>query len=127
MAKNFKVLEERMSRESRDRVRARVEQYTREMALDELREARRLTQQRLADLLEIKQASVSKMERRADMYVSTLRAMVRAMGGELTISATFPDINDRVEIKLFKGIAKRKHLRQRHGAPTRLAAKSAAH
>lgn len=62
-----------------------------EMPLHELRQARRLSQETLAEALHIGQASVSKMERRTDMYVSTLRGIIRAMGGELEIIARFPD------------------------------------
>ena len=43
------------------------------------------------NLLGINQAAVSKMERRADMYISTLQSMIRAMGGQLKIEAVFPD------------------------------------
>ena len=49
-----------------------------------------MTQQHLARILKVNQAAVSKMERRADMYVSTLQDFVRAMGGELKITASFP-------------------------------------
>jgi transcriptional regulator with XRE-family HTH domain len=62
-----------------------------EMALDELREARELTQEQLARILRVNQAAVSKMERRADMYLSTLHGIIKAMGGELEIRAIFPD------------------------------------
>jgi DNA-binding XRE family transcriptional regulator len=75
-----------------------------EMALDELREARELTQQDLANLLGINQAAVFKMERRADMYISTLQSMIRAMGGQLKIEAVFPE--GRVEINQFRKLKK---------------------
>jgi len=75
-----------------------------EMALDELREAREMTQQHLANLLGINQAAVSKMERRADMYISTLQSMVRAMGGQLKIEAVFPE--GKVEINQFRKLKK---------------------
>ena len=61
------------------------------MPLEELRSARNITQTHLASLLQITQASVSKMEKRTDMYVSTLRSFVQAMGGELEIRAIFPE------------------------------------
>ena len=61
------------------------------MPLDELRAARNLTQEHLAALLHIKQASVSKMERRTDMYIGTLGKFIEAMGGQLEIRAIFPD------------------------------------
>jgi DNA-binding XRE family transcriptional regulator len=61
------------------------------MPLQELRHARQLSQEQLAGALHVKQASISKLERRADMYISTLRNFIRAMGGELEINAVFPD------------------------------------
>ncbi len=91
MAKPFRLLRDKMSPESRARVEARVRETIQNMALDELREARALTQTHLADILDINQAAVSKMERRADMYVSTLTRFVEAMGGTLEIRAVFPE------------------------------------
>ncbi len=96
MTKNFNTLRQRRSPEGQKRARALAEKYRAEMALDELREAREMTQQHLANLLGINQAAVSKMERRTDMYVSTLRAMIRAMGGRLEIVARFPEGTVRV-------------------------------
>src|SRR5580692_935041 len=61
------------------------------MPLDALRDARRLTQVQMAQLLKISQGAVSKVERRTDMFVSTLRNYVRAIGGDLEIRAVFPD------------------------------------
>jgi len=46
---------------------------------------------KLAETLNVNQAAVSKIERRTDMYISTLRAYIRAMGGDLEIVAKFPD------------------------------------
>lgn len=66
------------------------------MPLAELREARRLTQEELAGLLGNRQAAVSKVERRADMYVSTLRRYIEALGGELEIVARFPEGEVRI-------------------------------
>lgn len=62
-----------------------------QMALGELRRARELTQAELAGELGKGQAAVSRMERRADVYVSTLRRYVEALGGTLEIVARFPD------------------------------------
>jgi transcriptional regulator with XRE-family HTH domain len=104
MAKKFSELRANMSAESRARSHRKAEQYKAEMALDELREARNMTQQNLAEVFGVKQASISKMERRTDMYVSTLRSMVRAMGGELKIEAVFPD--GKVKINQFRKLRK---------------------
>jgi transcriptional regulator with XRE-family HTH domain len=75
------------------------------MALDELREARAMTQVHLAKVLGVNQAAVSKLERRADMYVSTLHDFIKAMGGELKITARFPE--GTVEINQFEAVKKR--------------------
>lgn len=100
MARNFKELKAKMSPERRARIDARVTETISQMALDELREARKLTQAQLAQVLKVDQGSVSKLERRTDMYVSTLRNFIRAMGGELHIRADFPD--GSVEITQFE-------------------------
>jgi hypothetical protein len=96
MARKFRDLYERMPADARERVEARVKQALKEMPLQELREARHLTQQQLAVQLKSGQAAVSKLERRTDMYVSTLRRFIEAMGGELEIIARFPDGDVRV-------------------------------
>ena len=62
-----------------------------EMPLNELRQARGLSQEMLAEALHIQQPAIAKMERRTDMYISTLRSHIKAMGGELEITARFPD------------------------------------
>ncbi len=91
MARNFKELQSRMSPERRARVDERVRKAISEMALDELRSARQLTQTELAEVLRVDQGSISKLERRTDMYISTLRRYVEAMGGSLQIRAVFPE------------------------------------
>ncbi len=70
--------------------------------MNELRAARKLTQEQLADLLEIDQAAVSKLEHRTDMYLSTLRRLIKAMGGDLEIRARFPD--GEIRIKQFRDL-----------------------
>ncbi len=62
-----------------------------EMPLHELRRARALTQQDLAEALQVNQPAVAKMERRVDMYVSSLRSYIEAAGGRLKIVAEFSD------------------------------------
>ena len=73
-----------------------------EMALQELRQARQMSQEHLAELLATKQANISRLERRTDMYISTLRSYIEAMGGRLDIIASFPD--GRVNINQFEEI-----------------------
>ena len=97
MAKNFKELEAKMAPERLARSNARVQKMLAEMPLNELRKARDLTQTRMARLLGVKQPAVSKIEQGVDMYVSTLRSYIQAMGGELSIEAIFPDGRVRVD------------------------------
>jgi transcriptional regulator with XRE-family HTH domain len=91
MARNFKELEERMAPAARIEVERRVREELQRMALDELRQAKRLTQADMAEMLDVPQSSISRIEQRADMYLSTLRNYVHAMGGVLHIQAIFPD------------------------------------
>jgi predicted XRE-type DNA-binding protein len=91
MARNFNELRAKMPSESQSRVAARVKEELAKMPLQQLRTARQMTQTRLSELLEMDQGNVSKLEQRTDMYLSTLRSYVEAMGGELEIRAVFPD------------------------------------
>ena len=98
--RKFTVLNARMSAEERDRVRRKKEELLQQMPLQELRLARSLTQKQLSEILHIDQAAVSRLERRTDMYVSTLRNIIAAMGGDLEMYATFPE--GRVKIAQFE-------------------------
>ena len=91
MAKTFRNLRERMSPEHQRRAHERASSMIAEMPLQELRHARHLTQEALAVALRSNQALVSKLERRTDWYVSSLRSYIEAMGGVLEIVAKFPD------------------------------------
>jgi transcriptional regulator with XRE-family HTH domain len=62
-----------------------------EMTLQELRQARKLTQVRMAKTLGISQDGISRLEKRSDLLLSTLRKSVEAMGGSLSLVAEFPD------------------------------------
>ena len=97
MAKNFKLLQAKMTPESRTRSEVKAQEMIRAMALDELREALDLTQAQLAAVLKVNQSAISKLERRTDMYVSTLRSIIAAMGGKLEIRAVMRDVVDEVE------------------------------
>lgn len=59
--------------------------------LEQLRIALGVSQEELARLLDVQQPAISKLERRDDMRVSTLREVIEALGGELKLSAKFPD------------------------------------
>jgi DNA-binding XRE family transcriptional regulator len=76
----------------RKKVEARADELiAEEMTLRELRHARKLTQVRMAKTLGITQDSVSRLEKRSDLLLSTLRKTVQAMGGNLSLVAEFPD------------------------------------
>ena len=76
--------------ERRARVDARKAELRAAMPLHELRQARAMTQKAIGEVLNVNQPAVAKLERRADMYVSNLRAYIEAMGGRLNIVAEFP-------------------------------------
>ncbi len=76
--------------ERRARVEARKAELRAAMPLHGLRKARALTQKALGEALNVNQPAVAKLERRADMYVSNLRAYIETMGGKLNIVAEFP-------------------------------------
>ncbi len=91
MAKKFAELREKMSPASRRRSEVMAQAMLAEMPLHELRLARGLSQKMLADALNVQQPAIAKMEKRADMYISTLRSHIEAMGGQLEVVARFPD------------------------------------
>lgn len=92
MALNVNEWIERMEPERRRQVEERAaELIAEEMTLRELRKARRLTQARVAVELGITQDGVSRLEKRSDLLLSTLRKTVKAMGGNLSLVARFPD------------------------------------
>jgi DNA-binding XRE family transcriptional regulator len=96
---SFAELRARMSTDARAKADAEALRLGEEMDLAEVRHAMKLSQEEIGQVLQIKQGSVAKIEKRADMYVSTLRRFIEAMGGELEIVARFPDHS--VKIKNF--------------------------
>lgn len=91
MARNYRELQAKMDPTSRAENKQRVREEVKRMALEELRGAKQLTQADLAEMLDLPQSSISRIEQRADMYLSTLRNYIHAVGGELRIQAVFPD------------------------------------
>ena len=77
--------------ETRRRIEAQAQRLSEDLHLSQLRKARGLTQETMAELLGVSQAEVSKMERRTELYVGTLRKFIEAMNGELVIAARFAD------------------------------------
>jgi DNA-binding XRE family transcriptional regulator len=92
MPTNVDDIIRKLSPSQRKKVEDRATQLiAEEMTLRELRHARKLTQVRMAKKLGITQDSVSRLEQRSDLLLSTLRKTVRAMGGNLSLVAEFPD------------------------------------
>ena len=97
MTKKLSELTKGISSDRRKRIEAKKEVLRQEMNLSEIRQALTLTQSTLASTLNVGQAEISKIENRTDMFVSTLRKFIEAMGGELEIRATFPDHSVKIE------------------------------
>ena len=91
MANKFSELRARMTPAAQVRAAASAQIMLAEMPLNELRQARGLSQKMLADVLHVQQPSIAKIEKRTDMYLSTLRSHIEAMGGQLEVVARFPD------------------------------------
>lgn len=98
MAKKFRDLVAKMPPDARARAEALADELRREMPLFGVRQAREVTQEELAAALGTTQASVSKLERRSDVYLSSARRFVEAMGGELEIIVHFPDAAYRLSL-----------------------------
>ncbi len=77
--------------ERRARIEQRAQEIAEELNLREVRRLRKLTQARLSKKLKIGQEGVSRIEKRSDLYLSTLRGYVEGVGGELTLMVRFPD------------------------------------
>src|SRR5712691_9168809 len=114
MAVNVREKIGKLNSIQRKRVAARAaELIAEEMSLRELRKARKLTQARVAKALGITQDSVSRLEKRSDLLLSTLRKTVKAMGGDLRIVAEFPDRAPVVLSELSEDDPPRKSSRRR--------------
>jgi predicted XRE-type DNA-binding protein len=103
MTKKFSELRAKMSPDAMGRAQAKAKAMLDEMPLNELRQARGLSQKMLADVLGVQQPSIAKLEKRTDMYISTLRSHIEAMGGELEVVARFPE--GTVKISNFADLA----------------------
>jgi transcriptional regulator with XRE-family HTH domain len=103
MAHKWRDIRGTFSPEQEAEIARRVREAAGVMTLYQLREARSLTQVNLAKVLNINQGAVSKMEKRTDMYVSTLRNFIQAMGGQLQVKAIFPE--GEIQIDQFEKVA----------------------
>lgn len=92
MAKKLEEFIATLPRDDQQNIHQEAERLiAEEMTLRELRKTRACSQQAVGDMLKINQAAVSKIERRTDMLISTLRQLIEAIGGELEIIVRFPD------------------------------------
>ena len=105
ITKKVSRLREQMPAKAQKRSRQRAKELIQAMYLNDLRHARRVTQDTLATAMRTTQSEVSKIEQRTDTYVSTLHSYVRALGGELDIVARFAD--GSVRISQFSGKSSR--------------------
>jgi len=80
-----------MPEERRARIFKRADEIRQEINLREMRRLRKITQTRLSKKLRIGQEGISRIERRADLYLSTLRNYVEGVGGKLSLVVEFPD------------------------------------
>jgi DNA-binding transcriptional regulator YiaG len=106
--RSFAELRARMAPAAQAKAEAEALRLEEEMDLAEVRRALKLSQDEIAQTLQIGQGSVAKIEKRADMYVSTLRRFIEAMGGQLEIVARFSDHS--VKIKNFADLSEKKHI-----------------
>lgn len=91
MAKSFKTLRDKITPKARASSERLADDLRKEIRLTELRNALGISQDELGQLLKRKQAAISRLERRSDMHVSTLREFVKALGGRLELIASFPE------------------------------------
>jgi len=109
MARKFSELTKDMPTERRNKIARRTKELEQEdlrvHRLQEIRQALTITQVELAAQLKINQSAVSKLESQTDMYVSTLRRIITALGGELHIKASFPD-GSEFEINQFTDLTR---------------------
>ena len=96
--KSWAKIRGEMPLESQAHLDARLEETLASMPLDKMRKARSLTQVAVAERLHVDQGSVSKLEGRTDMYLSTLREYVEALGGTLELRADFPDGSINIDL-----------------------------
>ena len=92
------IADELMTKASRARAKKRANAILKRMTLDELRKDRKMTQGKLAHAMKMQQSEVSRLEKRSEVKLGTLRNYVGALGGHIEIRAVFPD--KQVELAL---------------------------
>ncbi len=91
MAKPLSELIEKISKNVDIAASAKAAEMLAEMDLNEIRKVRHITQNQVADALQITQPSVAQLEKRNDIYISTLRGYLSSLGAKLELVASFPD------------------------------------
>ncbi|HUY88468.1 MAG TPA: helix-turn-helix transcriptional regulator [Pirellulales bacterium] len=108
MAKSFDELVKRTTtKKTQSRAAKRAQELLGELLLSEVRQLTGKSQRQIADALGIKQPSLSKLEKQADMQISTLQKIIKALGGELQVLAKFP--KGTVKIDQFDPPHRRRH------------------
>ena len=109
MARKWREIRKQRSPEREARIQERIARESARInyTLAQLRTARKYTQTQLAEVLDVPQNAVSKVEHRTDVYLSTLRSYIEAMGGRLEIRALFPDAE--IVITQFQELERLKH------------------
>jgi transcriptional regulator with XRE-family HTH domain len=120
MATNWNNLKHKSSPEVRARLKREAHDELERIGFGKLRQARQQTQVAIAERLKIPQSAVSRMEKRSDLLLSTLREYVGALGGKLELRAVFPDAD--FELETLETVETRSTKKR----PARVAAKSAA-
>jgi len=108
MARKFHELRQAMSPDAQARAHGKAIALKAQLPLAELRQARHYSQEQLAAEMSVQQPAVAKLEKKTDMYISTLRRFIEAMGGQLEIRAHFPDGD--VTINQFEELAEKRQL-----------------
>ena len=80
-----------MSPERQASAQARTKEMLVEIALQDLRKSLGFTEEQMAEAIQRNQATASKMDHQSDIYVSTLKKFIEALGGHIKIVASFPD------------------------------------
>lgn len=91
MATLWKDIKTKLSAEQRTQVKREAVAELDRIGFGKLRQARQQTQVALAERLDVPQTAISRMERRTDLLLSTLRGYVEGLGGKLELRAVFPD------------------------------------
>ena len=111
MATKWNDLKHKSSPEVRANLKREAHAELERIGFAKLRQARQQTQTALAERLNIPQGAVSRMEKRTDLMLSTLREYVSALGGRLELRAVFPDADFELDTLASAGSAPQKALR----------------